>query len=588
MVRVFAPIPKVKRSNLMGGVVSVVIFLPESLKSLIVLGRSAPVCNKYLLPVYRRDCRLGIRSGAGDNGETGESFYVQEARAAVAAALVDAGLEEEDAIHVSENAPVFLQKLVDQMGNEAAEGIEIAYGEGGVFKSGFEVQALSRRQQWRAVLESVGVREQHVDRVSHSLSTLPLPDFFKKVRYLEEILTCIDYKGQRLEGKIRLMMMRLSVPADEDLQRALSFFEKMEACREGLSALNSAANAVARVIEDFWQIFLCNLESELKPRIEYLETLGVPKESVGQVLLGFPPVLLSDIEKDLKPRLRTLKKVGVRARDLGRMVVRYPWLLSQSVQTNVDDTVTFLNSIKVPGGEVDRAITRCPQLVGSSATRTMQPVVHCLNTLGVKSKRLGRVIARSPQLLLHTPRELNEVVEFLEELGVERSDMGGMLRRSPELFASNVKLTLQRKVEFLENLGVRKEHVWRVLRAYPEMLSLSVEDALQPRMNYLQRRGLSRKEVVLMVGRFPPILGYTIDAVLKPKLDFLVEKMGRSVDEVVAYPRFFSYSLEKKIAPRARVIANRGISCDLQSMLAKNNDQFAYEFLGVGRLLIPP
>ncbi len=48
-----------------------------------------------------------------------------------------------------------------------------------------------------------------------------------QVRYLEEILTCIDYKGQRLEGKIRLMMMRLSVPADEDLQRALSFFEKV-------------------------------------------------------------------------------------------------------------------------------------------------------------------------------------------------------------------------------------------------------------------------------------------------------------------------------------------------------------------------
>jgi hypothetical protein len=122
-----------------------------------------------------------IRSGAGDNCETGESFHVQDAQAAVVAALVDAGLEEEDAIHVSENAPVFLQKLVDEMGNEAAEGLEIAFGEGGIFKSGFEVQALSRRQQWRAVLESVGVREQHVDRVSHSLSTLPFPDFFKKV-----------------------------------------------------------------------------------------------------------------------------------------------------------------------------------------------------------------------------------------------------------------------------------------------------------------------------------------------------------------------------------------------------------------------
>lgn len=90
-----------------------------------------------------------------------------------------------------------------------------------------------------------------------------------------------------------------------------------------------------------------------------------------------------------------------------------------------------------------------------------------------------------------------------------------------------------------------------------------------------------------MVYKFPPLLGYNVEAVLKPKLQFLVNSMGRQVYEVVEYPRYFSYSLEKRIIPRARVIERRKISCDLKSMLAKNDDEFAAEFLGFGRMLIP-
>lgn len=90
-----------------------------------------------------------------------------------------------------------------------------------------------------------------------------------------------------------------------------------------------------------------------------------------------------------------------------------------------------------------------------------------------------------------------------------------------------------------------------------------------------------------MVYKFPPLLGYNVEPVLKPKLQFLVNSMGRQVYEVVEYPRYFSYSLEKRIIPRARVIERRQISCDLKSMLAKNDDEFAAEFLGFGRMLIP-
>lgn len=90
-----------------------------------------------------------------------------------------------------------------------------------------------------------------------------------------------------------------------------------------------------------------------------------------------------------------------------------------------------------------------------------------------------------------------------------------------------------------------------------------------------------------MTFKFPPILGYNPEAVVNPKLEFLTKSMRRPIQDVVAYPRYFSHSLEKKIKPRARVLENRQIQCDLQTMLAKSDDNFASEFL-IESMFIPP
>lgn len=99
-------------------------------------------------------------------------------------------------------------------------------------------------------------------------------------------------------------------------------------------------------------------------------------------------------------------------------------------------------------------------------------------------------------------------------------------------------------------------------------------------MKYLMESGgLSEREVVTMVCKFSPILGYSIEEVLGPKLEFLVKTMGMPVREVVEYPRFFSYSLEKKIQRRFWVLKSRNFKCSLKDMLAKNDDEFASEFI---------
>lgn len=107
-------------------------------------------------------------------------------------------------------------------------------------------------------------------------------------------------------------------------------------------------------------------------------------------------------------------------------------------------------------------------------------------------------------------------------------------------------------------------------------------------MKYFRDLRFHNEAICSMICRFPPLLSYNPEPVLKPKLDFLVYSMGRQIYEVVEYPRFFSYSLDKKIKPRARVIQRFKIKCSLKEMLALNDDQFAAKFLGFGSMLIPP
>lgn len=100
--------------------------------------------------------------------------------------------------------------------------------------------------------------------------------------------------------------------------------------------------------------------------------------------------------------------------------------------------------------------------------------------------------------------------------------------------------------------------------------------------------GLSNEEISFMICGFPPLLGYSIEGVLRPKFDVLQNVLCHPVKEVVLYPRYFSYCLQKKILPRFRVLKRLNIEWDLKSMLSKSDDQFAQDHLGFGRMLVPP
>lgn len=247
----------------------------------------------------------------------------------------------------------------------------------------------------------------------------------------------------------------------------------------------------------------------------------------------------------------------------------------------------FFTVRKVPKASVDLTVRSWPHILGCS-THNIKLIVAQFGQLGVYARRLVPVITSSPQLLIIKPDQFLQVVSFLKHLGFDSMNIGRILCRCPEIFAASVDDTLQRKVRILIDFGISQNFIPRVIRKYPELLLLDVNTSLLPRMSYLMDIGLSNKEVCSMISRFSPLLGYSIEVVFKPKLEFLQTNMQKPLKEIVEYPRYFSYSLDKKIKPRYWILKSRNITCSLKDMLGKNNEEFAQEYMGIGRLLVPP
>ncbi|XP_078182268.1 mitochondrial transcription termination factor family protein isoform X2 [Carex rostrata] len=521
-----------------------------------------------------------------------------EAHEAIVSLLIEHGASEEDAIFIASNSPNYLQMILDSVHELDELGLWDSWNNGLFKQEGIEISGLGfgKKVYYMAkckgdkgilpFLESLGVKLSSAKVIVSYLQSDTLPNLLNK--FLKEGLFCGDtdtYKKYTGRNAKR-MMVNLSIQADEDIQSTLSFFQKMDARHGGLEILGCGRVSFPLLIESFPRLLLCSVENHLQHLFELLASIGVPRDDVASILLCFPPAFFYDVQKTIKLRISALEKVWDK-KEIPRMLVKYPWILSACILANYNQILRFFFKLKVPKRDVDAAIQSWPHILGLSLQR-LNRALDCFSELSVSKQRLVPVITKSPQLLLRKPSEFSEVVLFLEELEFDHPTIGKTLCRYPKIFAASVENTLRRKIKFLIDFGFSNEHMPRIVRKYPELLVLDPDKTLHPRLKYLISIGIPKWKVCSMVHRFSPLLGYSIENVIKPKLKFLLNTMRKPLREIVIYPRYFSYSLEKKIKPRYFILKQRNAECNLEKMLYKSDDDFAEEFMSFDRLLLVP
>lgn len=225
-----------------------------------------------------------------------------------------------------------------------------------------------------------------------------------------------------------------------------------------------------------------------------------------------------------------------------------------------------------------KALTLNPDF-RSAPLSAVKSVEHCFSSMGIERSAIGRILDMHPKLLTSDPDyDLYPVFDFLlNDVGIPFPDIRKSIIRCPRLLVCSVDSQLRPTFDFLTNLGFVGRNS---ITCHTALLLVSnVEATLLPKIQYLQSLGLSYDEVVTMVLRSPGLLTLSVENNLVPKVDYFMKEMKGDVSELKRFPQYFSFSLERKIKPRHRLLVGHGFWVPLSVMLKVSDGEFTSRLL---------
>jgi hypothetical protein len=193
--------------------------------------------------------------------------------------------------------------------------------------------------------------------------------------------------------------------------------------------------------------------------------------------------------------------------------------------------------------------------------RTMEAMADVLRrSAGIKDFR--KILSSYPQLFFLNVSNVHSIIHFLrEEVSMTKDDISKVIQTFPILLEKD-PTHMQGVVDFLLSIEIEQDDLPSILRSFPSILLLDVETNMIPVVSFLNDVGV--RNTGRFVTRLPPVLGYSVENDLKPKWNFLREVCQFDYFEVVRFPAYFSYPLERVIKMRYEYLRDcKGIPIQL-------------------------
>lgn len=313
--------------------------------------------------------------------------------------------------------------------------------------------------------------------------------------------------------------------------------------------------------EGLVEVFMCFPDApSMKPREESLYYFGDSFTSpiLGEVKFGnFPQLQAHMVNGKLPLSVVYLLELGFPPPEVADVVSRFPAIASYSVEGKVKPIIELLLGMGVLATDIPKIILRRPQLFGCSLEENIKPTVALLEGLGVDSEGWIKILSQFPHLLTYSFGKVQQVVQFLADIGLSPKESGKVLIRFPQMIGYSVKAKLKPFADYFNSIGI--VDLKNLVVRSPQALGLSLELNIKPTILFFSDNGYTMEELSITILRFPQLLGLSTQGNIRPKWEFFVE-MGRANSELVDFPQYFGYSLEKRIKPRFRALEQRGVS----------------------------
>ncbi|XP_058102551.1 transcription termination factor MTERF2, chloroplastic isoform X2 [Magnolia sinica] len=313
---------------------------------------------------------------------------------------------------------------------------------------------------------------------------------------------------------------------------------------------------------------------ELEELVIYLENNGVRRVWMGFIVSRCPQLLSFSMEEMLS-RVNFFLEMGINTKDFGTMVFDYPKALGFFSLEEMNNKVQYLKEFGLGSEDVGRLLAFKPQLIGCSIEEKWKPLVKYLYYLGVRRDGMRRILTLKPMIFcVDLETTIAPKVRFLQDIGIREEAIGGVLVKFPTLLTYSLYKKIRPVVIFLmTKAGVSQRDIGKVIALGPELLGCSIIDKLEVNVKYFLSLGITLQSLGEMIADFPMLLRYNLD-VLRPKYRYLRRTMVRPLQDLIEFPRFFSYSLEGRIIPRHKVMVENQINFKLRYMLPGPDEEF--------------
>ncbi|KAK2664547.1 hypothetical protein Ddye_003121 [Dipteronia dyeriana] len=106
----------------------------------------------------------------------------------------------------------------------------------------------------------------------------------------------------------------------------------------------------------------------------------------------------------------------------------------------------------------------------------------------------------------------------------------------------------------------------------PQVVSVT-NSAIIKHVDFLKDCGFTLDQVRRMVVGCPQVLALNID-IMKLSFNYFQREMQRPLDDLVAFPAYFTCGLESTIKRRPKMTVKKGLKCSLSWLLNCSDEKF--------------
>ncbi|KAK6927605.1 Transcription termination factor, mitochondrial/chloroplastic [Dillenia turbinata] len=394
----------------------------------------------------------------------------------------------------------------------------------------------------------------------------------------------LEMKTERAANRERVYEFLRGIGIIPDELDGLELPVTVEVMKERVDFLHKLG-LIVEDINNYPLVLGCSVKKNMIPVLDYLGKLGVRKSTFTDFLRRYPQVLHASVVVDLEPVVKYLQGMDIKPNDIPRVLEKYPEVLGFKLEGTMSTSVAYLVGIGVARREIGRVLTTYPEILGMRVGRIIKPFVEYLERLGIPRLAVARLIEQRPHILRFDLQEhVKPNVESLLEFNVRDASLASVIAQYPEIVGLDLKPKLQNQQSFLSStIELDPIDFGRVVEKMPQVVSLSNAAVLR-HVDFLKDCGFSLQQVRQMVMGCPQLLALNLD-IMKLSFDYFKKEMGRDLDDIVAFPAFFTYGLESTIRPRNRRVAKKGLKCSLAWLLNCSDEKFAermnYDFIDV-------